>query len=290
LWRTIDAINEHPDFAIKFPIDDPDALKDMESEFARAHQRRYKSWSWRGNVGAVDGVDFAMRNPGKAVPNPRRYYVERKGHYCLLCMAVCDAHRRFTDFDVSFASSTHDSLAWAGSELGARVQAGELPHPYFINGDSAFTCTNHMIVPMNESDFDFYQSSNRMVIECAFGVLVRRWGVFWRPLEVRFDRRAPLVGCAMRLHNYCIDRKIGIEMRQVAGASEIQPRVWAPTPHFGDHGEPVELLDTADHSAAAFVGNCARRNQLKRGLEEAGLRRPGESARASALRQARGGR
>ena len=29
-----------------------------------------------------------------------------------------------------------------------------------------------MIVPMNSSDFDFYQSSNRMAIECAFGVLV----------------------------------------------------------------------------------------------------------------------
>lgn len=41
--------------------------------------------------------------------------------------------------------------------------------------------------------------------------------MFWRPLEVRFDRRAPLIGAAMRLHNYCIDRNIGIELRQVAG-------------------------------------------------------------------------
>eukprot|EP00965_Chrysotila_dentata_P175292 5786274-Pleurochrysis_carterae.AAC.1 len=32
-----------------------------------------------------------------------------------------------------------------------------------------------------------------MPIECAFGILVRRFGVFWRPLAVRFDRRAKLI-------------------------------------------------------------------------------------------------
>ena len=36
-----------------------------------------------------------------------------------------------------------------------------------------FVQENHMVVPSNDSDFDFYQSSNRMAIECAFGVLVR---------------------------------------------------------------------------------------------------------------------
>ena len=117
-----------------------------------------------------------------------------------------------------------------------------------------------------------------------FFVQVRRWGVFWRPLEVRFDRRAPLVSAAMRLHNYCIDRRISTELREVSGASEIQPRVWAPTPAFGENGEPLEFLDTSDHAPAAFVSRCARRDELKRGIEEVGLKRPRESARTSALR------
>ena len=38
-----------------------------------------------------------------------------------------------------------------------------------------------------------------MVIECAFGVLVQLWGVFWRPLEVKFRRRSALIGATMRL-------------------------------------------------------------------------------------------
>ena len=43
-----------------------------------------------------------------------------------------------------------------------------------------------MIVPSGEAaldNYDFYQSSNRMAIECAFGILVRRWGLLWRPLS-----------------------------------------------------------------------------------------------------------
>ena len=117
-----------------------------------------------GQVGALDGVDFWQKNPDKAVKNPRRFYVERKGHFCLLCLAVCDALRRFTYFDVSFAAGSHDSLAWAGTNLGQKLQEGGLPRPYFLNGDSAFTCANHMVVPMNSTDFDFYQSSNRSVL------------------------------------------------------------------------------------------------------------------------------
>lgn len=163
MWATIDAINGHPEFDIQFPIDDAETLKGIELEFALAHQRRYNSASWRGQVGALDGIDFSMKNPGKSVTNPRRFYVERKGHYCLLCMAACDAHRRFTHFDVFFTASSHDSLAWGGSKLGQKLEAGKLPHPYFLNGDNAFSCANHMIVPMNSSDFDFYQSSNRSV-------------------------------------------------------------------------------------------------------------------------------
>jgi len=61
LWTTVDAINQHPELAISFPIDDPELLKEMEMEFAKAHERRYGSLSWRGNVGAIDGIDIKQR-------------------------------------------------------------------------------------------------------------------------------------------------------------------------------------------------------------------------------------
>jgi len=53
-----------------------------------------------------------------------------------------------------------------------------------------------------------------MGVERTFGLFVRRFGVFWRPLEMAFTRRAPFIGAVMKLHNFCIDRKITVEMNQ----------------------------------------------------------------------------
>ena len=66
MWATIDAINGHPEFLIEFPIDDVGKLQQIELDFALAHMRRYGSVSWRGEVGAIDGMDISQRNPGKA--------------------------------------------------------------------------------------------------------------------------------------------------------------------------------------------------------------------------------
>ena len=323
MWRTIDAINEHPDLQIEFPIDDPDALRDMESEFARAHFKRYGSFSWRGNVGAIDGIDFAMKNPGdicvcvcipecmyncicvyvsptahmspnitgKAVDNPRRFYVTRKHGHELLCIAICDAQRRFTYYNIGFEPSSHDSLAWAGTKLGAKIDKEGLGG-YFLNGDNAFTQQDHMLVPSGASDYDFYQSSNRMVIECAFGELIRRWGVFWRPLEVAYERRSPLIAAAMKLHNYCIDRKIMLNLDEENGYTLIQPRVWAPSPLMKDGelsiqmpGYTHQFLDTgARGSNSSSTRANAKRDEVAGALRDAGLVRPNESARRQALR------
>ncbi len=173
IWTTIDAINVK--IPVEFPLTDVAQLAQLEAEFAARSRRGV----WRGQVGAVDGVHFSMLNPGNSVPNPLRYFVGRKDEYALLCIAVCDADRRILFFDISQAPTTHDSMAWAASSLGQAVQAGLLPHPYFINGDAAFALSNSMIVPSGEAAydaFDFEQSSNRMAIECAFGIIFRRWG------------------------------------------------------------------------------------------------------------------
>ena len=51
-----------------------------------------------------------------------------------------------------------------------------------------------------------------MNIECAFGELTQRWGILWRKLQVGFTRRAPLVVCTMRLHNFIVAQRLMSEM------------------------------------------------------------------------------
>jgi hypothetical protein len=275
VYLVIDAINAT--LSINFPLTDVGKLKELEADFRAAS----RGGCWEGQVGAIDGVHFAMRAPSKKdVPDPMKYFVARKDEYAILCIAVCDAHRRFTSYDISKSATTHDSLAWEASDLGARVAHGELPEPFFINADSAFTLSNSIITPSGDpalDAFDYHQSSNRMPIECAFGMLVRKWGVFWRPLGVRFDRRAPLVGACMRLHNYCIDRRIECEKLSSFGAmTEVVPGRLLKTPLFDREGRPVHHLDIDRGPRPDYrrMPRSTRRDALVECVASSGVVRP----------------
>jgi hypothetical protein len=286
IWLVIDAVNKA--LEIDFPIDDPQKLKILEEEFAAAS----RGGIWRGQVGALDGVHFAQRAPSKSdVDNAMKYFVGRKDKYALLCMAICDARRRIIYYDISQAPTTHDSLAWGASKLGRRIMNGELPKPYFINADAAFSLSDSVITPSGgeDDDFDFHQSSNRMPIECAFGILIKRWGLLWRPLTVRFDRRAPLIGACMRLHNFCIDSGIADETEVTHGLGCVQPGRWAACPKFDRDGRPVEhLYAVAAQRRRASLRSRSRRDELMRDVAESLLIRPRLAAGKHRKKRGRG--
>ena len=143
-----------------------------------------------------------------------------------------------------------------------------------------------MVVPTGLAefdDFDFEQSSNRMCIECAFGILIRRWGILWRPLEMQFEKRSAVIAACMRLHNWCIDKRIQVPAFQVdGGLSEIQPNRWERTPKFDKDGAPVAYLETEARkleSAAAVARSVdfprgSKRKELIAAIRDAGLVRP----------------
>ncbi len=56
---------------------------------------------------------------------------------------------------------------------------------------------------------------------CAFGILVRRWGILWRKLEMRFERRAQVIIASARLYNLCINKRIKDDLCEKAGLTEI---------------------------------------------------------------------
>jgi hypothetical protein len=56
---------------------DLEKLRLLEQDF-RAKSR---SKSWVGQVEAVDGCHFRMKNPGRAVPDARAYFVDRKKEF-----------------------------------------------------------------------------------------------------------------------------------------------------------------------------------------------------------------
>ena len=58
----------------------------------------------------------------------------------------------------------------------------------WLAGDSAYHLKGHTMIPYSaagfmsdEDNFNFWLSNSRICVECAFGELVWRWGVFWHP-------------------------------------------------------------------------------------------------------------
>lgn len=280
VWRCVDAINDT--FPIDFPIDDEEELTRLEEGWARKSRRQ----TLRGVVGAIDGRCIWQTNPGLAVHNPSRYYCARKDKFALLLMAICDSDRRFRWFDISATPTTHDSLAWIQTKLGQRVKNGDLPARFFFIGDCAFTNTHSMISPGHDDDFNFEHSSMRINIECAFGLLVRRWGILWRSLEMDFNKSGSVVGCCIRLHNFCINKRLELnaELRGERNPRlEVQPGRRRKAPYLDRDGVPVQNLRSDLCRCSYCLGGSRtdtsrsdprRRAHLERIYREAGLRRP----------------
>mmetsp|Transcript_13428 Transcript_13428/g.25214 ORF Transcript_13428/g.25214 Transcript_13428/m.25214 type:complete len:164 (+) Transcript_13428:1064-1555(+) len=56
--------------------------------------------------------------------------------------------------------------------------------------------------------FNFFHSSLRINIECAFGMLVHRWGLLRKaiPMNITVKKTGSLVMCLCKLHNFCISQ------------------------------------------------------------------------------------
>jgi hypothetical protein len=245
-WLVIDVINANL-HNVHFPIDDSTELAKMESLF-RAKSRK---GGWRGQVGAVDGCILRTHNPGDAVPASKTWYVARKGCFGILLQAIADADRRIRWYDMNSVPTSHDSSAFTRTDLGQRIVNGDLPAPFFLSGDNAYKNGPSLVTPGVGSKyyhFNFEHSSLRMPIEQAFGELVARWGILWRPLRMKHKRRAIVIACLVRLHNWCIDHRIKSEFNEVNGMVLGPTGRWVPAPRFDRDGRPVEYLDTHTES------------------------------------------
>ena len=85
-------------------------------------------------------------------------------------------------------------------------------HGLYILGDSAYSLESFLLTPYlqplpksPEDGFNFYHSSARITVECAFGEIDLRWGIFWKRLMCSLDHISLIIEGAMCLHNYLVD-------------------------------------------------------------------------------------
>lgn len=196
------------------PLDDAAALKELER--CCCCGRSFGRGAYRGCIGYLDGLIMPMEKPD--LDNAGDFRCNRKDCYAINCQGICDGRLRFIHFSAVCTGGTHDSAAsFACTLLGQRVEKGHatggIPHPYYFGGDSAYKNGEALVVPVpgaerrSEPDnFNYVHSQFRSTIERAFGVFIRRFGVFWRPLRYGMDVNLLIIRAAVRLHNICMSR------------------------------------------------------------------------------------
>ncbi len=255
-----------------------DMSRDACASRAAGFLLRQRRPVFRHAIGAVDGILVQCRCPSEADhPHPTQFWT-RKGFFAFNVQAVCDANRRLIFISVDCPGSAHDSVALRMSTLGSHLV--DIPQPYYLLADPAYKVFDRCLVPYegrgrNESErnFNFFQSSIRMNIECTFGLLVARWGVLWRPLRCGIQHNILTIRGLAVLHNWCQERR-AIPVSAPGGG----PRGVSldERPMINPNGIPEDLLSGSQGEEGARTEprmNCIRRN-LAYEIQRLGLQRP----------------
>ena len=121
----------------------------------------------------------------------------------------------------------------------------------------------------------------RQCIERAFGILVKRWGILWRPLQCSFDRWNLVLSVCAKLHNRCIDEAIMTEDRIETCPDDYDYNDTEEVHTNDDQIEEENVEDQFIHGRA--VEENERRNNLVTRMETNGWpgRRPAEYANSN---------
>jgi hypothetical protein len=215
LWPTVMAINEA--FTMSFPHNDPAQLEEMSNGFFD-----HSGGVLDGCLMAIDGFGVKCRCPYKSEDLRRKDYRFCKGGFAIIVLAGCDVNARFIFATANHSGSTNDIYAWQDSDLYQFLEVeGSLPPKYFFIGDEAFTNTQQFLSPWPgrgldryKDSFNYWLSHSRQCVERSFGMLTKRFGIFWRPLICSMDKWSMTILVCMKLHNFCLSHNDGIPTRR----------------------------------------------------------------------------
>ena len=178
-----------------------------------------------GAIGAIDGWLVMISKPTlfrDVQPNATAFY-SRKGFYALNVQVIVDHRKKVRWVSYSHKGASHDSSCFRDTYLYNHILKDKEEflheHKFFFLGDSAYSLESFMITPYlqaaaqtNEDAFNVYHSSARITVECAFGEIDLRWGIFWKRLMCSLEHASIIIEGAMCLHNYLVDyREMGMK-------------------------------------------------------------------------------
>lgn len=170
-------------------------------------------------IGAVDGKHIRITKP---LDSGSMFY-NYKHFFSTVLLAVCDANYCFIYIDVGAYGKSNDSTIFKnstffkklmkrslnipGPKAVSEIRTTHLPH--VIVGDEAFSLSENIMRPYcgknltkEKRIFNYRLSRARRYIECCFGILVNKWRIFHKPLNVHIEFAQNIIKASCVLHNY----------------------------------------------------------------------------------------
>ena len=261
LKRTLEALH-----AVLPPFELREALSERETSTARldtisAGFGARSAGLLPGVIGAIDGLLVPIKRPGTV--NERCFYC-RKGFYAMNVQAIADVHGCILHASVGLTpGAVHDSFAWSQDPLSKNLREGPIAdwlklHKRYLIGDDAYPASHTLVVPWPgkyaldspELAFNERHSSARISVECAFGMLCRKWLFLKRPFELGLKRSTYSAGfqvavvVAMKLHNLAIKKGSALSAdvldKDVSGEMEEGAKERPRRPDYRSRPQPVD--------------------------------------------------
>lgn len=190
----------------------------LEEDFRRYAEEFKEKWKFPNCCGAIDGKHVAIQCP----PNAGSTFYNYKGYHSIVLMGLCNANYEFLMVDIGAFGGNSDGGIFSNCIFGQLLlqnQVGlpepcalpntEVMFPHFIVGDSAFPLKNNLMrpypgtnLPPRKENFNTRLSIARRTIENTFGILVSRWRIMNKTMDLQPENAMKVVKASIILHNF----------------------------------------------------------------------------------------
>lgn len=176
-------------------------------------------WGFPNCVGSIDGKHVAIKCP----PNTGSNYFCYKNYFSIVLLAIVDPFYKFSVVDIGSYGRHSDSGIFENSVFYREFIDGKTllppkplpgtthPIPHVLIGDEGFGLQTYLMRPFprpstvedeRKKIYNLRLSRARRVVENAFGILVQKWRIFLRPIDLEIEAVIDVVKATCCLHNY----------------------------------------------------------------------------------------
>ena len=204
-----------------------------QHEWEALAAKKFDGWQFPHSIAAIDGKHVAIKRP---IGGGSEFW-NFKGFHSIVLMAMVTYDYKFLFANVGCQGRISDGGVWANCEFSKKIASGDiifpspkpLPNsmdpvwehhevlkkkmPFVIVGDSAFPLTENIMKPYPAKDltdirriFNYRLSRFRRISENAFGILVNRFRIFSKRIDLEPNTVVIIVRAALVLHNLLMSK------------------------------------------------------------------------------------